>query len=101
MLKVVFFLALAVNVSLLYSLLSVIWIDCTDDLSQFLFLLERLRGTFMSKNCGANWANWKIEIAKTEKMHRPTSTEHTERFVFYSIWFINESTIFKIFETRQ
>ena len=68
MLKVVFFLALAVNVSLLYSLLSVIWIDCTDDLSQFLFLLERLRGTFMSKNCGANWANWKIEIAKTERI---------------------------------
>ena len=43
----------------------------------------------------------KIEIAKAEKMHRPTRTEHTERFIFHSIWFINEGTNSKIYETRQ
>ena len=43
----------------------------------------------------------KIESAKTEKIHRPKQTGHTERFIFHSIWFINESTIFKIFETRH
>ena len=42
----------------------------------------------------------KIEIAKAEKMHRPTPTGHTERFIFHSVWFINASNNFKIFETR-
>ena len=49
MLKIVLFLSVAVNVSLLYTLLSVIRIDRTDDVSQFLepfillYFLERLR----------------------------------------------------------
>ena len=49
MLIIVFFLSVAVNVSLLYTLLSVIRIDRTDDVSQFLepfillYFLERLR----------------------------------------------------------
>ena len=46
---IIFFLSVAVNVSLLYTLLSVIRIDRTDDVSQFLepfillYFLERLR----------------------------------------------------------
>ena len=58
---------LAVNVTLLYTLLSVIRIEQTDVVSQFPNYLERLRGTFMTKNCGAIWARVKLKLQKLRK----------------------------------
>ena len=53
---------------------------------------------FITKNCGAIWANWKLKL---QKLRKYAQTGHTECFIFYLIWFINESNIFKIFETRH
>ena len=86
--------------SLLYTLLSVIRIDRTDDVSQFLepfillYFLERLRDQKIAVLSGQT-ENWNCKSWENAR------TGHTERSIFYSIWFINESTFLKNFETRQ
>ena len=63
----------------------------------FYGILERLRGFLWPKIALLFWPteNWNCKSWENAR------SGHTECFIFYSIWFINESTIFKIFETRQ
>ena len=73
-------------------------VSIKDRVAQTMFLslsfLERLCGTFMTKNCGATTTRVKMKL---QKLRKCTHIGHNEHFIFHSIWFINESNIFKIF----
>ena len=70
----------------------------------YIFLWERLRDAFMTKNCGATWANWKLklQIAKLSiirwKNFRPWTNCFWKFLIFLSIikpvlWFKNSKNV--------
>ena len=54
----------------------------------------------MTKNCGAIWAHVKLKLQKLRNCMKKCTAIHYERFKFHLIWYINDSNIFQIFETR-
>ena len=99
MLKFVLFLyLLAVNISLLYTSASVIGIDPTNDVSQFL-IFRKVAWLFMIKNCTAIWANWKLTLQKLRKctvlahwtFHLLFDLVYKWKYYFQNFW--NQTTI--------
>ena len=62
--------------------------------------IRKVACDIFKKNCGDNWANWKIEIAKTETITFAHTFEQNEWSNFYLIWFDYVINFFKSFETR-